>query len=167
MWNARRNDDDVAFAYAATLTILNSVAAISGAYQFQIRIIGRKRSRIGKLASSNKSAGPIKHKEDRSSLVVNERVVLDRAALVRLLWPTNDKNAYVGCAPIYIRSGRSTAAFAGIALIVCEIVAAVSNAASDEGSDVAEIATGATTPIAVMNWSIFFIVFDATSSSRL
>ena len=40
---------------------------------------------------------------------------------------------------------------------------AVSNAASDDGSDVAKIATGATMAIAVMNWNIFFIVFDATS----
>ncbi|PYK69714.1 MAG: hypothetical protein DME44_13635, partial [Verrucomicrobia bacterium] len=61
----------------------------------------------------------------------------------------------------------STAAFAGIALIACEIVAAVSNAASDEGSDVAQTATGTTMAIAVRNWNILFIVFDATSSSRL
>jgi hypothetical protein len=60
---------------------------------------------------------------------------------------------------------QSTAEFAGIVLITCEIIAAVSSAASDDGSDVAEIATGATMAIAVMNWNIFFIVFDATTSS--
>src|SRR5207247_9892128 len=37
----------------------------------------------------------------------------------------------------------------------------------DEVSDAAESATGAARAIAVMNWNIFFIVFDATSSSRL
>ena len=35
----------------------------------------------------------------------------------------------------------------------------------DEGSDVAKSATGATMAIAVMSWNIFFIVFDATTSS--
>jgi hypothetical protein len=50
-------------------------------------------------------------------------------------------------------------------LIACEIVDAVSNAASVEGSDVAEIATGAMKAIAVMNGNIFFMVFDATTSS--
>jgi hypothetical protein len=44
-------------------------------------------------------------------------------------------------------------------------MAAVSSGASDDGSDVAETATGAMMAIAVMNWNIFFIVFDATSSS--
>jgi hypothetical protein len=34
-------------------------------------------------------------------------------------------------------------------------VAAVSNAASDDGSDVAESATGATMAIAVINWYFF------------
>ena len=91
--------------------------------------------------------------------------MLDRAALIRLLRPVHDEDANVGCAPIYVRSASSTAEFAGIALITCEIIAAVSSAASDEGSDVAEIATGATMAIAVMNWNIFFIVFDATTSS--
>ena len=43
----------------------------------------------------------------------------------------------------------------------------VTCSACDEASDVAQIATGATTAIAVMSWNIFFIVFDATSSSRL
>ncbi|PYL34531.1 MAG: hypothetical protein DMF38_07990 [Verrucomicrobia bacterium] len=37
----------------------------------------------------------------------------------------------------------------------------------DEGSDDAESTIGTTMAIAVMNWNIFFIVFDATSSSRL
>ena len=37
----------------------------------------------------------------------------------------------------------------------------------DEDSGVAEFAAGAARAIAVMNWNIFFIVFDATSSSRL
>ena len=69
--------------------------------------------------------------------------------------------------PSIVRSASSTAAVAGIALIICEIVAVVSNAASDEGSNVAEIATGATMAMAVMNWNNFFIVFDATTSSRL
>ena len=50
-------------------------------------------------------------------------------------------------------------------MIACEIVDAVSNAASVEGSDVAEIATGAMKAIAVMNGNIFFMVFDATTSS--
>jgi hypothetical protein len=167
VWNARRNDHDVAFAYATTLTILNSVAATSAADQFQIRIIGRKRCWIGELASSNESSGPIKHNEDRSGSVVDERVVLDRAALIRLLRPVNDEDANVCCAPIYSAQWLIDGRIRGIALIICEIVAAVSNAASDDGSDVAESATGATMAIAVINWSIFFIVFDATSSSRL
>jgi len=64
-----------------------------------------------------------------------------------------------------LSSASSTAAVAGIALITCEIVDAVSNAASDEGSDVAETATGAMKAIAVMSWNIFFMVFDATTSS--
>ena len=67
--------------------------------------------------------------------------------------------------PSTVRSASSTAAFAGIALINCEIVAAVRSTAPDERSDVAEIATGTTMAIAVMNWNIFFMVFDATSSS--
>ena len=165
MWNARRNDHDVAFTYVTTLTILNSFAATSTANQFQIRIIGRKRCWVGELASCHESSGPIKHKEDRSSLVVHQRVVFDCAALIRLLRPVNDEEANVGCAPSIVRSASSTAAVAGIALITCEIMAAVSNAASDEGSDVAEIATGAMMAIAVMNWNIFFMVFDATTSS--
>ena len=37
------------------------------------------------------------------------------------------------------------------------------SACDDEGSDVAESATGATMAIAVMNWNIFLIVFDATT----
>src|SRR5436189_2762017 len=43
----------------------------------------------------------------------------------------------------------------------------ICSACDGEGSDVAESAAGATRAIAVMNWSIFFIVVDATSSSRL
>jgi hypothetical protein len=35
-----------------------------------------------------------------------------------------------------------------------------------KGSDVAEIATGAMKAIAVMNGNIFFMVFDATTSSQ-
>jgi hypothetical protein len=35
----------------------------------------------------------------------------------------------------------------------------------DEGSEVAEIATGAARAIAAMNSNMFFIVFDATTSS--
>jgi len=80
---------------------LNSVAATSAADQLQVRIIGRKRCRISKLATSNKSAGSIKHKEDRSSLVVHKRIVLDRAALIRLLRPVNDEDANVSDAFIY------------------------------------------------------------------
>src|SRR4029077_9030289 len=83
------------------MTILNSVAATSAADQLQIRIIGRKRCRIGEPAASNKSAGLIKDKDDRSSSVVSEGVVLDRATLIRLLRPVNDKDANVGAAFIY------------------------------------------------------------------
>src|SRR5438552_7945344 len=60
--------------------------------------------------------------------------------------------------PSIVRSASSTAEFAGIALITCEILAAGSSAASDEGSDVAESATGATRAIAVMNGNMFFMV---------
>jgi len=101
VWNTCRDDDDVAFAYATTPTILNSVAATTAADQLQIRIIERKRYWIGKLASCNKSAGPIKDKEDRGGSVVNEGVVFDRATLIRLLRPVNDEDANIGYAFIY------------------------------------------------------------------
>ncbi len=91
--------------------------------------------------------------------------MLDRAALIRLLRPVHDEVPTLAVPTSTVRSASSTAEFAGIALIICEIMAAVSSAASDEGSDLAEIATGATMAIAVMNWNIFFIVFDATTSS--
>src|SRR5207253_8906994 len=81
---------------------------------------------IGEPATSNKSAGPIQHKEDRSSSVVHERVVLDRATLIRLLRPVNDEDANVGCAFIYstqwLRSEEHTSELQSRGHLVCRLL---------------------------------------------